>query len=249
MALQPTGKPQNGVSSNNAFVLNFGPVLENAFQKGYTVSLYGPVGAGKTIFCENMARCFLNGGAECIYISTERTPADIRIDLATLKVNVDKLEAQRKLTFVDGYSWLVGSSAETYRVENLANLSELTATIEKACADLDHDELVILDSVSPLCLHNPEEDVTKFLQLFAAKNKGRAAIGITVVQEGVHSSKFYNTLAYTVDGMFDLRKDEQDSEIKRYFRIRNLRSCAHSAEWIPFTIEPDRDFKLENRPT
>jgi KaiC/GvpD/RAD55 family RecA-like ATPase len=245
LAGQLASKGQNAVAASSEFPIKFGSILENGFPKGCTISLFGPVGVGKTVFCENLAKGFLNNGSGCVYISTERAPSDIRNDFRTLKADVDKLETQKKITFVDGYSWLAGGSAEMFRVENLANLSELTITIEKAYTLVGKEGLIILDSVSPLCLHNPEEDVTKFLQLLAARTDGWGAIGIFVVQAGVHSEAFYNALAYLVDGMFDLRQNEEGNVIKRYFRIRNLRFSAHEVGWMPFIIEAGRGFKLE----
>jgi KaiC/GvpD/RAD55 family RecA-like ATPase len=245
LAGQPASKLQDAVKTNSEFPLKFGSILEKGFPKGCTISLFGPVGVGKTVFCENLAKGFLNSGAGCVYISTERAPADIRNDFRTLRADVDRLEIQEKLKFIDGYSWLAGGSAETYRVENLANLSELTITIEKAYTSIEKEELIILDSVSPLCLHNPEDDVTKFLQSLAARTKGWGAIGIFAVQAGVHSQEFYNALAYLVDGMFELRQNEEGNMIKRYFRIRNLRFSAHEVGWMPFIIEAGRGFKLE----
>jgi KaiC/GvpD/RAD55 family RecA-like ATPase len=242
---QPISKGQNAATTNSEFPLKFGSILEKGFPKGCTISLFGSVGSGKTVFCENLAKGFLNTGAGCVYISTERSPVDIRRDFRTLNVDVDKLEVQKKLAFVDGYSWLAGGSAERFRVENLANLSELISTTEGAYVYLGLEGLLVVDSVSPLCLHNPEEDVTKFLQLLAARIKSWGAIGIFVVQAGVHSGEFYNALAYLVDGMFDLRQEEEGKVIRRYFRIRNLRFSAHEVGWMPFIIEASRGFKLE----
>lgn len=245
MVDQCISKGQNVVATNSEFPLKFGSILEKGFPKGCTISLFGPVGSGKTVFCENLAKGFLNTGAGCVYVSTERSPADIRKDFRILKADVDKLEIQKKLVFVDGYSWLAGGSTEKFRVENLANLSELTITIEGAYTYLEQEALLVLDSVSPLCLHNPEEDVTKLLQLLAARIKSWGAVGIFVVQAGVHSQEFYNALAYLVDGMFDLRQEEEGNLIKRYFRIRNLRFSAHEVGWMPFVIEASRGLKLE----
>lgn len=88
-------------------------------------------------------------------------------------------------------------------------------------------------------------DVTKFLQLLAARIKNWRAIGIFVVQAGVHSEEFYNALAYLVDGIFDLRQEEERGAVKRYFRIRNLRFEEREVGWMPFIIEAGRGFKLE----
>lgn len=244
MASQPTITCPS-VTTRSEFPLTFGFILDKGFPQGSTVSLFGPTGAGKTVFCENLAKGVLKNGASCVYVSTERAPADVRSDFRTLRADEVKMETQRRLVFVDGYSWLAGGSNEMFRVENLANLSELATIIEKAYTYAGHQGLLVLDSMSPLCLHNPEVDVTKFLQLLAARIKGWGAIGIFVVQAGVHSEEFYNALAYLVDGMFDLRQEEESGIVRRYFRIRNLRFSAHKIGWMPFIIEADRDLKLE----
>jgi len=243
LAGQLTSKLQNAVATSSAFPLNLGSTRESGFPKGCTISLFGPVGVGKTVFCENLAKGFLRSGAGCVYISTEQAPAEIRNDFGILEVDAERLEAQKRLAFVDGYSWLAGGSAEVYRVENLANLSELATTIEKAYTNVGQEELIIIDSVSPLCIHNPEEDVIKFLQLLAARIKGWGAMGVIVVQAGVHSQEFSNALAYLVDGMLDLRQNEEGNMIRRYLRIRNLRFSAHEVGWMPFIIEAGRVFK------
>jgi KaiC/GvpD/RAD55 family RecA-like ATPase len=227
------------------FPLKFGSILDKGFPEGSILSLFGPTGAGKTVFCENLAKGFLNKGTGCVYVSTERAPVEIRNDFQTLKTDVGNMETEKRLAFVDGYSWLAGGSNEMFRVENLANLSELIIMIERAYTYLGRQGLLILDSVSPLSLHNPEVDVTKFLQSLAARIKNWKAIGIFVVQAGVHSEEFYNALAYLVDGMFDLRQEEESGTVRRYFRIRNLRFEAHRVGWMPFIIEAGRGFKLE----
>jgi KaiC/GvpD/RAD55 family RecA-like ATPase len=244
---RPVGEYSNTVTKTVEFPLRFGSILERGFPRGSTISLFGAPGAGKTVFCENMVKGFLNNGVGCVYVSTERAPADIRNDFHILRTDAPGMEAQKKLAFVDGYSWLAGGSNEMFCVENLANLPELAIIIEKAYSYLGGEGLIVLDSVSPLSLHNPEDDVTKFLQLLAAKVKGWKAIGIFVVQAGVHSEGFYNALAYLVDGMFDLRKEEENGIVRRYFRIRNLRFSAHEVGWMPFIIEADRDFRLQEK--
>jgi KaiC/GvpD/RAD55 family RecA-like ATPase len=244
---RPVGTYSDIVTKEVEFPLRFGSILEQGFPRGSTVSLFGFPGAGKTVFCENLVKGFLNGGFRCVYVSTERAPVDIRNDFRILKTDILKMEAHKKLAFIDGYSWLAGGSNEMFCVENLANLPELAMIIEKAYSYLGGESLVVLDSASPLSLHNPEEDVTKFLQLFAAKIRGWKAIGIFVVQAGVHSEGFYNALAYLVDGMFDLRKTEENGTVRRYFRIRNLRFSAHEVGWMPFIIEEGRDLKLEEK--
>ena len=223
-----------------------GSLFNDGFPEGSSISLVGPPGSGKTIFCESLASSFLQSEVGCLYVTTDRAPVDIRNDFRQLGTDIVKMEGEKKLVFVDGYGWLAGSSSELFHVENLANLSELIILIERASHHLDGQILLILDSVSPLLVHNPEKDVTKFLQLLSARIKNWKGIGIYIVQSGVHSEEFYNTLAYLVDGIFDMKMEEEKEKIRRYFRIRSLRFMAHKADWRPFAIEGDRSFRLQN---
>ena len=230
------------------FPLRFGSILEKGLPPGSTLSLFGPTGAGKTVFCENLTKGFLNDGAGCVFVGTERAPVDIRTDFQTLGVDAYSMETQKRLALVDGYSWLAGGYNEMFRVENLANLPELLTIIERAYNYIGRQGLLVLDSTSPLSLHNPEVDVTRFLQLLAARIKDWGAIGIFVVHAGVYTKEFYNSLAYLVDGWFDMRQQEEDGVVKRYFRIRNLRFSAHNVGWMPFIIEAGRGFRLGDKP-
>ena len=149
--------------------------------------------------------------------------------------------------FVDCFSWLTGESREGHHIENLGNLTELSIRIASAACDLTNPLLLVFDSVSPLTVYNPEIVVIKFLQIILARIKDWKGMGIYVVQEGVHSEEFYNTLAYLADGVFDMKISEKKGKLLRHFRIRSLKSMAHETKWIPFVIQTDRSLKLKRR--
>jgi len=123
----------------------------------------------------------------------------------------------------------------------------LSIRIASAACDLASPILLIFDSVSPLPVYNPENVVVKFLQLLLARVKDWKGIGVYVVQEGVHSGEFCNTLGYLVDGIFDMKMKEERGKITRYFRIRSLKFTSHETKWIPFIIQADRKFKLKHK--
>lgn len=220
------------------------PLLTEGFPEGSSISLVGPSGVGKTIFCESLAKSFIQSNIGCLYVTTDRAPMDIKIGLQQLGTDVLKMESKKRLVFVDGYCWLAGDSDEVYSVQNLANLAELSILIERAASHLNGPIFLVLDSVSPLLVYNPEMDVIKFLQLLSARIKHWRGLSIYVVPAGIHSEEFYNTLAYLVDGIFDMKMEEKKGEIKRYFRIRNLRFMSHKMKWLAFTIESARGFRF-----
>lgn len=224
-----------------------GPLINEGLPKGSNISLIGPPGVGKTVFCENLANDFLRNGGNCLYVTLDRAPDDVRNNFQELRTDLSEKEHKKRLVFVDGFSWLIGGSHEDYRVENLANLTELSIRIASAACDLAGPILLIFDSVSPLLVYNPENVVVKFLQLLLARIKDWKGMGVYVLQEGVHSDEFCNTLGYLVDGIFDMKLKEEKGRITRYFRIRNLKFTSHETKWIPFVIQASRKLKLKHR--
>lgn len=221
--------------------------VEEGFPKGSNISLIGPPTVGKTIFCENLANGFLQNGGSCLYVTLDKAPNDVRNNFQKLETKVSEKEHKKMLVFVDGFSWLIGKSPEQYHVENLANLTELSIRISSAAYGLSGPILMIFDSVSPLVVYNPENIVVKFLQILLARIKDWNGIGVYVVQDGVHSAEFCNTLAYLVDGIFDMQMKEEKGKITRYFRIRSLKFTSHETRWMRFAIQADRKFKLMRR--
>ncbi len=225
----------------------FGSLINEDLPEGSNISLIGPPGAGKTIFCENLANHFLRNGLGCLYVTLDKSPDDVRLDFQKSGTDLFGKIYQKRLVFVDCFSWLTGESREGHHIENLGNLTELSIRISSAACDLTCPLLLVFDSVSPLTVYNPEVVVIKFLQIVLARMKDWKGMGIYVVQEGVHSEEFYNTLAYLVDGIFDMKISEKNGKLLRHFRIRSLKSMAHETNWIPFDIQTDRSFKLNWR--
>ncbi|UCE96183.1 MAG: AAA family ATPase [Candidatus Bathyarchaeota archaeon] len=223
--------------------------MNGGLPKGSSISLIGPPGAGKTVFCESLAKSFLGNGSTCLYVTMDSAPAHIRNDLNSMGIDIWTMENEKKLVFVDGYGWLTGNSEEAYHVESLANLAELLILIERARSSLSEESsaLVVFDSISPLLLHNPENDTVKFLQSLSARIFSQKDVGMIVIQGGVHNEEFYNSIAYLVDGVFDMKIKEFKGKIKRQFRIRHLRFMPHRVEWVPFVIKEGKGFILQKK--
>lgn len=223
------------------------PLIAESLPASSNISLFGPPGVGKTIFCENLAKDFVRNDVNCIYVTLDKAPDDVRNDFQKMGTDIFEKENKKRLIFVDGFSWLIGESHEDYHIENLGNLTELSIQIASAACDLADSILLIFDSVSPLSVYNPEDVVIKFLQLLLARIKDWKGIGVYVVQKGVHSPEFCNTVGYLVDGILDMKTEEANEEITRYLRIRSLKSMAHETKWMPFVIQADRNLKVKYR--
>jgi len=221
---------------------NFNILLEKGVPEGNNILLIGPPGIGKTIFCENFLNACLGDGISCIYVTIDKTPSEVKNNLQKGRTKLDN----KNILIIDGYTWLIGKSREQYHIENLSNLTELNFKIISAASSVNKPFFLIFDSLSPLSLYNPENFVMKFLQLLMAKIKEWKGVGLYVVQAGVHSEEFYNTLGYLVDGIFDMKMIEEEKGIKRFFRVRAIGTVSHDTKWVPFIIRDDRTIEIQS---
>jgi len=224
--------------------MNISILADEGLDEGSNILLNGPPGVGKTIFCENFVKNYLQNGISCIYITLEKTPQEISYNFLKNGIDLNDEKYREKMIFVDGYSWLISKSKERFSIDSLSNLTELNFNIFSAALSLTKPILFIFNSISPLTLYNPETFVSKSLQLLFARIKEIDSLGIFTIQAGVHDPKFYNTLGYLVDGIFDMKFGEYEGSIMRHFRIRSLSAVHHESDWVPFTIEPEREIKL-----
>lgn len=220
------------------------PLVKDGLSEGCNILLLGPPGNGKTIFCDNFAKQYLEDNKCSVYVTSEKTPGEITYNFRQLGIDLKGDEFRDNLIFVDGYTWLTGKSDKRFKIESLSNLTELNYKISSAISTLSRPVLLIFNSLSPLTLYNSEAFVLKFLQLLFAKIKECGAVGIFIAQSGVHNQTFYTTMEYLVDGIFDMKMEEDQGNLTRFFRIRSLNSVHRDTRWVPFSIDSDRQIKL-----
>lgn len=213
----------------------FKSFIHNSVLTG-NILLIGPPGIGKTLFCEtNLVDC-LKYGNNSLYIALESAPSEIKTRLFEHDKNMEEKET---LLFIDGYSWLTGGSTEKYSVSNLSNLSDLSVKIISASTAINHNLFFIFDSISTLLIYNSENEVERFLGINMARMKHFNNIGFWILEEGIHSTRFYNVLRQRSDCVLEMRFEEK-SELTRLIRMHTFKTNEHETKWLPFHITNGR---------
>ncbi len=215
--------------------------LKELFPANYTLMLTGPPGVGKHDFCLDLITYYLERGDKMVYITTEKSPAQIE---KVLEKFIDIKKHDGNIIYVDGYSWSIGEKYSWLRnnenrilsIDNPSNLNEIKVKLERAIEILGKPVKIVFDSLSPVFLHNNANDVTKFIQMLSSRVKTDYGFIVFTLQEGVHDPQVVNTLVYFVDGLLQM-KFEEDERLKRKLRVHHLKGISTSPEWRDFSLE------------
>ena len=87
------------INNNLKLPTNFNALLKYGIAEGSNILLTGPPGVGKTIFCENVAIECMNNNINCIYVTTDTSPEEIKNNLQKSKIFLGKLEQLDRTEF------------------------------------------------------------------------------------------------------------------------------------------------------
>lgn len=213
------------------------------FPQNYSALLSGPPGVGKFEYCLNLIKGWLEGGEKIVYLTSERSPDEIKSLAETYGLSLDEYE-NKNLVFIDCYSWSTGGKYEKgFSIENAANLNEINITLEKVMQELEGPVRIVFDSLSPLFLYNDVQIMTKFFHFLTSSAKTKYGFIIYTLQEGVHDPKIRNTLIYLVDGYLEMQFGEDSDVLVRKLRVHHLKGKSTDTSWKNFKIG-DKGFEM-----
>lgn len=214
------------------------------FPENYSVLLSGPPGVGKFEYCLSLLKKWLEEGERVVYLTSERSPNEIKSLAETFGLSLEEHENKKNLVFIDCYSWSIGGKYEKgFSIENAANVNEVNITLEKAIQEMGGSVKIIFDSLSTLFLYNDAQIMTKFFHFLTSKTKTDYGFIIYTLQEGVHDPKIRNTLIYLVDGYLEMQFGEDSDVLTRKLRIHHLKGVSVDTSWKDFMVG-DKGFEM-----
>jgi len=244
-----------GIGGEMGLLGDFERIMDGGLRENTLYLVRGLPGSGKTAFCMTLMREMLEGGKDCVYLTTELSPKSFT-DHARHGFGWDfePFEREGRLQFLDACSWKSGGGGAG--ALDASDLMTMSHELGRLLSDVNERKrgkfFLFFDSVTSLLLYNPVEVVVKFLQVLATRMRetGNPDLpGIFTLEEGVHDEKVMNALSFFMDGIFETRLVPVDADFRREFRVTALKTATHRMKWLPVKIDrsgfgfPDEAFK------
>ena len=193
------------------------------FQRGNNILVLGPPLSGKKTFSKRFIFDGLTKGEAGIFTCTNNTAEEESEDFFKLGFNVKSFEEKNLLVYVDFCSRNVGLKCEdTSNVRRLTSMMDLTG-YNVAVRDFvvkfwkeGKPVRLVFDSVSTLLLYNELKTVVRFFHVLFGKLRNAGAIGLFLVEEGIHSTEVLTTLTSMVNAFIEIKTENE----KNYVKIR-----------------------------
>ncbi|MEE8403383.1 MAG: RAD55 family ATPase, partial [Candidatus Hydrothermarchaeaceae archaeon] len=192
------------------------------FPEKYTAILTGPPGVGKHVYILDLVKASLEKGESVTYITTERSPNEIKEIAKKAGLDLDKYEGS-KFIFIDLYSYSTGERYDNgFSIDNPANLNLITVNLTKAADIVGKPMRVFFDSLSTLFLHAPEPEIKKFFGVLSSRVKTDYGFIIYTLQDEMHNEQTVIALKHMVEGVLEMRFDE-GPPLKNLFRVHHAK--------------------------
>jgi KaiC/GvpD/RAD55 family RecA-like ATPase len=203
------------------------------FPEKYTAVLTGPPGVGKHIYFLDLVKFYLEKGESVTYITTERSPKEIKEMAKKIGLDLDTYEGG-KFIFIDMYSYSTGERYDNgFTIDNPANLNLITVNLTKAADIVGKPMRVFFDSLSTLFLHAPEPEIKKFFGVLSSRVKTEYGFIIYTVQDEMHDDQTVIALKAMVDGVLEMKFDE-GPPLKNLFRVHHAKGLKTTPTWYEF---------------
>jgi len=227
LKLEPVSKIPTGIEGFDHLTLGGLP-------QGRTTLLVGSSGSGKSLLSvEFLFRGATVFGRNGVFVTFEESPNDIVRNVKRLGWNLDQLEAQGKLAFVD-------ASPEPVAVMEVGryDLEGLFVQIKEAIRKVDA-KILVMDSIGSL-FSQFSDIATIRREIFRITHMLREA-GVTALMTAERLAEYgqisrHGIEEFVSDNVVILRNVLEQERVRRTIQVLKVRGDSHMKGEFPFTI-------------
>lgn len=203
---------------------------------GSNVLVYGPAFVGKETMVNQFVAEGLKKGIPAIWVTTDKTPADLREEMKLVLSGYEEYEALGLVRYVDAYSRSMGDTAQDqytiYVDEPTAHDRIMDAVEETAKAYKEKHEYYRLAfrTLSTLIAYSDPTTAFRFLSPFCGRRKRDRAVAMYTIDKGMHEEQEIQMLGSIMDGMIDFKVDQ----LRTFFMVRGI-TDVQSRSYIRYT--------------
>ncbi len=193
-------------------------------------------------FSLTIASHALRTGIRTDYHTLQHYPNEVLEGLATLGLNVEKLQEEGTLSIIDSYTIQLGLGAPTipkgrvhFQTQSV-KLSDwslaLSQEMKTGTPESEKRRLHIDDNTSVLLQYNDEKifiDIWRTRFIPAARLRELAFLHSLAT--GVYSESFCRQFESIADGIIELKSEEKGGGIEHYVRVRTVRGKSYDSRW------------------
>ncbi len=203
---------------------------------GSNIMLIGPPMSGKETIINNIVFNGLNDGEAAVIVTT-REPGENVIqwfEYNNLEIPLEHLGIVDCVTKTMGVP-----TADTVNIKRASSPVDLTGIGVKISQFLEdfwmkkniRKTRLCINSLSTMLMYSNIQTVFRFLHVFTGRVKAAGAIGIYVVEDGMHDAQAIATLKQLFDGILEVKQENDD-----HF-IRVVGMGLKPSPWYEYTID------------
>lgn len=213
------------------------------------IMIVGPSGSGKSLLLQNILADLLRLDRRCVYISNSELPSKIRERLGRMGLEVEKLQEDNRLRFIDAYSGATGAvSHEKYSVASARDLTRLGIEITSCLEELGERGDVFLDSLTPVITSGGFERGFDFVEYYGSRTTKSGGTFLYVASTTIEP-KLLTRLEEASDCVLQTERSAGPGKIRGRLLVKKARDVEHEHDWVGFEIRRDGRMEFVSLPT
>ena len=218
-------------------------LIEGGLPRKSSIILQGPLGSEKAMIATQfMANALLSGNSLLVVLSNTSVD-EFRNFLSRFNVDARLMEENKRLCYVDCYSWRIKplkDYSEEYPVIRVSrDLSSVGVGIQKAIQWLKNTPVkrAYVDLLAPFLKHFEFNSVYEFTQILNARLKDADFTSIFLMESGEAVTNS-SSIDEIFDGVMDIRVNVEGDEIKKSLGILAMIDTVFVPKYHPLEVTP-----------